>query len=210
MPFELPKLPYSFNALEPVVDAKTMEIHHDKHHAAYVAKLNDAIAKHPELRGKSVEELLKDINSIPEDIRTAVKNHGGGHANHSLFWEIMTPKSGNPSEAFVSEINKMFGSIDKMKESIVLNGMGQFGSGWSWLVVSGGKLKVYATANQDSPLMNPASPAGGGDLPILGIDVWEHAYYLKYQNKRDEYLKNWWSVVNWETVERNWANAQNR
>lgn len=203
MPFELPKLPYSFDALEPVVDAKTMEIHHDKHHAAYVAKLNDAIAKHPELSGKSVEELLKDINSIPEDIRTAVKNHGGGHANHSLFWEIMTPKSGNPSEAFVSEINKMFGSIDKMKESIVLNGMGQFGSGWSWLVVSGGKLKVYATANQDSPLMN-------GDVPVLGIDVWEHAYYLKYQNKRDEYLKNWWSVVNWETVERNWADAQNR
>ena len=180
-----------------------MEIHHDKHHAAYVAKLNDAIAKHPELRGKSVEELLKDINSIPEDIRTAVKNHGGGHANHSLFWEIMTPKSGNPSGAFVSEINKMFGSIDKMKESIVLNGMGQFGSGWSWLVVSGGKLKVYATANQDSPLMN-------GDIPILGIDVWEHAYYLQYQNKRDEYLKNWWSVVNWKTVERNWADAQNR
>ena len=203
MPFELPKLPYSFDALEPVVDAKTMEIHHDKHHAAYVAKLNDAIAKHPELGGKSVEELLKDINRIPEDIRTAVKNHGGGHVNHSLFWEIMTPKSGNPSAAFVSEIDKTFGSIDKMKESIVLNGMGQFGSGWSWLVVSGGKLKVYATANQDSPLMN-------GDIPILGIDVWEHAYYLQYQNKRDEYLKNWWSVVNWKTVERNWADAQNR
>ena len=203
MSFELPKLPYSFDALEPVVDAKTMEIHHGKHHAAYVAKLNDAIAKHPELVNKSVEELLKDINSIPEDIRTAVKNHGGGHANHSLFWEIMTPKSGNLSEKFVSEINKVFGSIDEMKESIVLNGMGQFGSGWSWLVVSGGKLKVYATANQDSPLMN-------GDIPILGIDVWEHAYYLKYQNKRDEYLKNWWSVVNWKTVERNWADAQNR
>ena len=203
MQFELPKLPYSFDALEPVVDAKTMEIHHDKHHAAYVAKLNDAIAKHPELGNKSAEELLRDINNIPEDIRTAVRNHGGGHVNHSLFWEIMTPKSVNPSETFVSEINKVFGSIDKMKESIVLNGMGQFGSGWSWLVVSGGKLKVYATANQDSPLMN-------GDVPVLGIDVWEHVYYLKYQNKRDEYLKNWWSVVNWETVERNWANAQNR
>lgn len=202
MPFELPKLPYSFDALEPVVDAKTMEIHHDKHHAAYVAKLNDAIAKHPELASKSVEELLKDINSIPEDIRTAVKNHGGGHANHSMFWEIMTPKSGNPSEKFVLEINKTFESVDKMKDLIVGNGMGQFGSGWSWLVVSGGKLKVYATANQDSPLMN-------GDTPLLGIDVWEHAYYLKYQNKRDEYLKNWWGVVNWETVERNWANAQN-
>lgn len=203
MPFELPKLPYSFDALEPVVDAKTMEIHYGKHHAAYVAKLNDAIAKHPELENKSVEELSRDINNIPEDIRTAVRNHGGGHTNHSLFWGIMTPKSGKPSEAFVSEINKVFGSIDKMKESIVLNGMGQFGSGWSWLVVSGGKLKVYATANQDNPLMN-------GDIPILGIDVWEHAYYLKYQNKRDEYLKAWWGVVNWETVERNWANAQNR
>ena len=203
MPFTLPDLPYKFDALKPAVDAKTMEIHHDKHHAAYVNKLNEALAKHPELTNKSVEELLRDINNIPEDIRTAVKNHGGGHANHSLFWEIMTPKSGNPSEAFVSGINKMFGSIDKMKESIVLNGMGQFGSGWSWLVVSGGKLKVYATANQDSPLMN-------GDIPILGIDVWEHAYYLQYQNKRDEYLKNWWSVVNWKTVERNWADAQNR
>ena len=212
MPFELPKLPYSFDALEPVVDAKTMEIHHDKHHAAYVNKLNEALAKHPELGpaeqdpaspDKSVEELLKDINSIPEDIRTAVKNHGGGHANHSLFWTIMTSKGGQPSEAFVSEINKVFGSVDKLTELIIANGMGQFGSGWSWLVVSGGKLKAYATANQDNPLMN-------GDKPILGVDVWEHAYYLKYQNKRDEYLKNWWNVVNWETVERNWVNAQNR
>ena len=200
MPFELPKLPYSFDALEAVIDAKTMEIHHDKHHAAYVAKLNDAISKHPELANKPVEELLQGINSLPEDIRTAVKNHGGGHANHSMFWEIMTPKSGNPSEEFVSEINKAFGSIDKMKESIVLNGMGQFGSGWSWLTVSGGKLKVYATANQDSPLMN-------SDIPILGIDVWEHAYYLKYQNKRDEYLKNWWNIVNWEDVSRRFDRA---
>ena len=200
MPFELPKLPYSFDALESVIDAKTMEIHHDKHHVAYIAKLNDAIAKHPELASKSVEELLKDINNIPEDIRTAVKNHGGGHANHSMFWEIMTPTSGTPSEAFVAEINKVFGSIDKMKESIVLNGMSQFGSGWSWLVVSGGKLKVYATANQDSPLTS-------GDIPLLGIDVWEHAYYLKYQNKRDEYLKNWWNIVNWEDVSRRFDRA---
>jgi len=203
MPFELPELPYSFNALEPVIDTKTMEIHHDKHHAAYVAKLNDAVAKHPELTNKSVEELLRDINNIPEDIRTAVRNHGGGHANHSLFWEIMSPKREKPSGAFVSEINKAFGSVDKLTELIVANGMGQFGSGWSWLVISGGKLKVYATANQDSPLMN-------GDIPILGIDVWEHAYYLKYQNKRDEYLKAWWNIVNWEAVERSWANAQNR
>ena len=203
MQFELPKLPYSFDALEPVIDAKTMEIHHDKHHAAYVNKLNEALAKHPELTNKSVEELLRDINNIPEDIRTAVRNHGGGHANHSLFWEIMSPKREKPSGAFVSEINKAFGSVDKLTELIVANGMGQFGSGWSWLVISGGKLKVYATANQDSPLMN-------GDIPILGIDVWEHAYYLKYQNKRDEYLKAWWNIVNWEAVERSWANAQNR
>ena len=203
MQFELPKLPYSFDALEPVIDAKTMEIHHDKHHAAYVNKLNEALAKHPELADKSVEELLKDLNTIPQDIRTAVRNHGGGHANHSLFWEIMSPKREKPSGAFVSEINKAFGSVDKLTELIVANGMGQFGSGWSWLVISGGKLKVYATANQDSPLMN-------GDIPILGIDVWEHAYYLKYQNKRDEYLKAWWNIVNWEAVERSWANAQNR
>ena len=203
MPFTLPDLPYKFDALESVIDAKTMEIHHDKHHAAYIAKLNDAIAKHPELENKSVEELLRDINNIPEDIRTAVKNHGGGHANHSLFWEIMSPKREKPSGAFVSEINKAFGSVDKLTELIVANGMGQFGSGWSWLVISGGKLKVYATANQDSPLMN-------GDIPILGIDVWEHAYYLKYQNKRDEYLKAWWNIINWEAVERGWANAQNR
>ena len=203
MPFTLPDLPYKFDALESVIDAKTMEIHHDKHHAAYIAKLNDAIAKHPELENKSVEELLRDINNIPEDIRTAVKNHGGGHANHSLFWEIMSPKREKPSGAFVSEINKAFGSVDKLTELIVANGMGQFGSGWSWLVISGGKLNAYATANQDSPLMN-------GDIPILGIDVWEHAYYLKYQNKRDEYLKAWWNIVNWEAVERSWANAQNR
>lgn len=203
MPFELPKLPYSFDALEPVIDAKTMEIHHGKHHAAYISKLNDAIAKHPELSNKSVEELLLDLNNIPEDIRTAVKNHGGGHSNHSLFWEIMTLKSGNPSEVFVSEINNTFGSVDKMQELITINGLGQFGSGWSWLVVSGGKLKVYATANQDSPLMN-------GDTPILGVDVWEHAYYLKYQNQRDEYLKNWWGIVNWEVVERSWTHAKDR
>ncbi|MBI2310186.1 superoxide dismutase [Candidatus Collierbacteria bacterium] len=200
MPFELPELLYSFDALEPVIDAKTMEIHHDKHHAAYVAKLNDAVAKHPELGSKSVEELLKDLNNIPEDIRTAVKNHGGGHANHSLFWEIMTPKNRKPSTVLSEAINKTFGSLDKLMELITVNGMGQFGSGWSWLVVSGDKLKAYATANQDSPLMN-------GDIPILGVDVWEHAYYLKYQNKRDEYLKAWWNVVNWDEVAKRFEEA---
>ena len=204
MPFELPKLPYSFDALEPVIDALTMEIHHDKHHAAYVAKLNDAIAKHPELGNKSAEELLRDINNIPEDIRTAVRNHGGGHANHSMFWEIMSPKKTNPSKTLTEEINKTFGSLDKLTELITANGMGQFGSGWSWLVVKpDGKLTVYATPNQDSPLMQ-------GDIPILGVDVCEHAYYLKYQNKRDEYLRAWWNIINWEAVERGWANAQNR
>ena len=204
MPFELPKLPYSFDALEPVIDALTMEIHHDKHHAAYIAKLNDAVAKHPELTNKSVEELLRDINNTPEEIRTAVRNHGGGHANHSMFWEIMSPKKTNPSKTLTEEINKTFGSLDKLTELITANGMGQFGSGWSWLVVKpDGKLTVYATPNQDSPLMQ-------GDIPILGVDVWEHAYYLKYQNKRDEYLKAWWNIVNWEAVERSWANAQNR
>ena len=204
MPFELPKLPYSFDALEPVIDALTMEIHHDKHHAAYIAKLNDAVAKHPELTNKSVEELLRDINNTPEEIRTAVRNHGGGHANHSMFWEIMSPKKTNPSKTLTEEINKTFGSLDKLTELITANGMGQFGSGWSWLVVKpDGKLTVYATPNQDSPLMQ-------GDIPILGVDVWEHAYYLKYQNKRDEYLKAWWNIINWEAVERGWANAQNR
>ena len=187
-----------------MIDALTMEIHHDKHHAAYVAKLNDAIAKHPELGNKSAEELLRDINNIPEDIRTAVRNHGGGHANHSMFWEIMSPKKTNPSKTLTEEINKTFGSLDKLTELITANGMGQFGSGWSWLVVKpDGKLTVYATPNQDSPLMQ-------GDIPILGVDVWEHAYYLKYQNKRDEYLKAWWNIVNWEVVERSWANAQSR
>lgn len=193
MPFELPKLSYSFDALELVIDAKTMEIHHDKHHAAYVTKLNDAIAKHPELGNKTVEELLRDIDNIPEDIRTAVRNHGGGHVNHSLFWEIMSAKTGKPSGALTKAIDKTFGSVDKLMELVIANGMGQFGSGWTWLVVSNGELKAYATPNQDSPLMQ-------GDIPILGIDVWEHAYYLKYQNKRDEYLKNWWKIVNWEEV----------
>lgn len=205
MQFELPKLSYPVDALEPVIDAKTMEIHHDKHHAAYVNKLNEALAKHPELEAKTVEELLTGINDIPEDIRTAVRNHGGGHANHSLFWTTMKQNGGGePTGDLAKAINSSFGSFVNFQEKIIANGMGQFGSGWTWLVVKADKtLAAYAAPNQDSPLMQ-------SDIPILGIDVWEHAYYLKYQNKRDEYLKNWWSVVNWETVERNWANAQNR
>lgn len=205
MPFTLPDLPYKFDALEPAIDARTMEIHHNKHHAAYVNKLNEALAKYPQPEGKTVEELLAGINQIPEDIRTAVRNHGGGSANHSLFWEIMKPNGGGePSGALAEAIDSTFGSFVNFQEKIIANGMGQFGSGWTWLAVRADKtLAAYATPNQDSPLMQ-------GDIPILGVDVWEHAYYLKYQNKRDEYLKNWWSAVNWEAVERNWANAQNR
>lgn len=213
MLFTVPNLPYKFDALEPSIDKKTMEIHHDKHHATYVAKLNDAVSKHPELEGKTVEELLSTINSIPEDIRTAVRNHGGGHANHSLFWTIMAPQSGKPSGSLSEAITAAFGSLNKLMDQVIANGMGQFGSGWSWLVVSrsakyspvpgsAGKpmLAAYATLNQDSPLMQ-------GDIPILGVDVWEHAYYLKYQNKRDEYLKAWWEVVNWEEVAKRFEKA---
>lgn len=205
MPFRLPDLPYKFDALEPAIDTRTMEIHHGKHHAAYVNKLNEAIAKHPELGDKTVEELLAGISDIPEDIRTAVRNHGGGHANHSLFWAIMKPNgSGEPSGALAKAISSTFGSFANFQEKIVANGMGQFGSGWTWLVVKADKtLAAYATPNQDSPLMT-------GDIPILGIDVWEHAYYLKYQNKRDEYLKNWWSVVNWKQVARLFDHAVNQ
>lgn len=204
MRFELPKLPYAFDALEPVIDVKTMEIHHSKHHAAYVNKLNEALAKHPELEAKTVEELLTGINSVPQDLRTAVRNHAGGSANHSLFWTIMKPGGSALAGKLLEAVNKTFGSVEKLMEQIIANGIGQFGSGWTWLVVKADKtLAAYATPNQDSPLMQ-------GDIPILGIDVWEHAYYLKYQNKRDEYLKNWWKIVNWETIERLWTDVNNR
>ena len=196
MPYTLPDLPYKFDALEPFIDARTMEIHHDKHHQTYVTKLNEAIAKYPELERKSVEELLKNLPAIPEDIRTAVKNHGGGHYNHSLFWTSLVPKSGGkPSGNLSTAIDRDFGNFAKFQEKLTAVALGQFGSGWGWLVVRNEKLEAYALPNQDSPL-------SAGDIPLLGVDVWEHAYYLKYQNKRDEYLKNWWNVVNWEEVAR--------
>jgi Fe-Mn family superoxide dismutase len=194
MAYELPPLPYSFDALEPHIDAMTMEIHHDRHHKAYVDNLNKAMEQAPELANQSVEDLLRNINQVPESIRTAVRNNGGGHANHSMFWEIMGPNGGGaPSGALAQAIDSAFGSLDALKEKINTNGAGRFGSGWSWLVWNNGKLEALSTANQDSPLMD-------GMVPILGVDVWEHAYYLKYQNKRADYLKAWWNVVNWDAV----------
>jgi len=200
--FEVPPLPYAFDALEPHIDAKTMEIHHDKHHAAYVAKLNAALEGHPGLQNKSVEEILKDINSVPEGIRTAVRNNGGGHANHTLFWEVMGPGGGgSPTGAVAHAIQEAFGSFEGLKEKVNNAAANQFGSGWGWLVLADGKLDVVARPNQDSPLME-------GKTPILGVDVWEHAYYLKYQNRRPDYLNAWWNTVNWSAVERRFTHAR--
>ncbi len=197
----VPALPYAFDALEPHIDAKTMEIHHDRHHAAYVGKLNEALAGHDQLAAKSVEDLLRGIDQVPESIRTAVKNHGGGHANHSLFWTVMSPDGGGrPGGALAAAIDRAFGGFDALKDKLTAAAAGQFGSGWGWLVVSGGGLEVVAKPNQDSPLME-------GKTPILGVDVWEHAYYLKYQNKRPDYLAAWWNVVHWAEVERRFALA---
>ena len=194
MAHQLPPLPYAFDALEPHIDAKTMEIHHGKHHQAYVTNLNAALEKHPELQSKTVEELVSGISSVPEDIRTAVRNNGGGHVNHSMFWQIMAPNAGGaPTGAIADAINGTFGGFDAFKDAMNKGGAGRFGSGWVWLVSSGGKLAVESTPNQDSPLMD-------GKKPIFGIDVWEHAYYLKYQNRRPDYIGAWWSVVNWAEV----------
>jgi Fe-Mn family superoxide dismutase len=192
--FELPKLPYEYNALEAAIDAETMEIHHSKHHQAYIDKLNAALEGHPDLARKSINELLSNLEDVPEDIRTAVKNHGGGHYNHSLFWQIMSKDGGGePSGELASAIEKDLGGFDAFKESFTQAATTQFGSGWAWLVVNDGKLEVYSTPNQDSPVMC-------GHTPILGLDVWEHAYYLKYQNKRPDYIDAWWQVVNWNKV----------
>jgi len=194
MAHEVPPLPYDYNALEPHIDEQTMRIHHDKHHAAYVTNLNAALEKHPELQQKSIEDLLKSINSVPEDIRTAVRNNGGGHANHTMFWEIMGPgKGGAPGGALADAINSSFGDFETLKKQVNDAGAKRFGSGWAWLIDAGGKLVVESTANQDSPLME-------GKKPILGVDVWEHAYYLKYQNRRADYVDAWWNVVNWKAV----------
>lgn len=196
MAHELPDLPYAHNALEPHIDAKTMEIHHGKHHAAYVKKLNDALSKHSDLEQKSIEDLLRGIQSVPEAIRTAVRNNGGGHANHSLFWQIMGPKGGGtPGGGLSKAINNAFGGFDDFKKAFADAGATRFGSGWAWLAVNNGKLELFSTPNQDSPFMD-------GKTPILGLDVWEHAYYLKYQNKRPDYIDAWWNVVNWDEVAR--------
>ena len=194
MAFEVPPLPYDYAALEPHIDEQTMRIHHDKHHGTYVTNLNAALENQPNLQGQSIEELLRDINSVPENIRTAVRNNGGGHANHTMFWEIMAPNAGGqPSGPLAEAINSSFGSFDAFKEQFAKAATTRFGSGWAWLLRHGGRLEITSTANQDSPLME-------GRVPILGLDVWEHAYYLKYQNRRPEYINAWWNVVNWDAV----------
>jgi len=192
--FEVPALAYDFGALEPHIDAQTMQIHHDKHHGAYVTNLNAALDKHPDLKGKSVDDILRGINSVPEDIRTAVRNNGGGHANHTMFWRIMKPNGGgNPTGDIAKIINDKFGGFDSFKEKFNDNGVKRFGSGWTWLVAKGGNYELISTPNQDSPLLD-------GAFPVMGNDVWEHAYYLKYQNRRADYLKAWWNVVNWDEI----------
>ncbi len=193
--FTLPPLPYDYDALEPSIDKLTMQIHHDKHHKAYVDNLNKALAGSPDLLSKDIVSILKDISSVPEKIRQAVINNGGGHANHTMFWEIMCPadKSGEPDGDLAAAIKSTFGELGNLQEKINAAGLTRFGSGWSWLVLDGGKLAILSTANQDSPLLK-------GQTPLLGVDVWEHAYYLKYQNRRGDYLKAWWKVVNWKEV----------
>ena len=203
MAYELPPLPYPKDALEPHIDAQTMEIHHGKHHATYIANVNKALAGKSDLENKCVEDLISNLSAVPEDIRGVVRNNGGGHANHSLFWKILGPKAGGaPTGKLAEEINASFGSFDAFKEKFEAAGLGQFGSGWAWLIVNkSGKLEVTKTPNQDNPLME-------GNKPILGCDVWEHAYYLKYQNKRADYLKAFWNVVNWNEVSRNYEAAK--
>ncbi|MEX1112575.1 MAG: superoxide dismutase [Candidatus Andersenbacteria bacterium] len=202
MPFELPALPYSYDALEPHIDARTMEIHHTKHHQAYTDKLNAALEGHDDLASRSAEEIIVDLYSVPEDIRTAVRNNGGGYVNHKLFWEIMSPDGGGePKGDLADDITSTFGSFEEFKTQLSDAAAGQFGSGWGWLVVDNGSLAVVSTPNQDSPLTEEKTP-------ILGVDVWEHAYYLLYQNKRPDYLQAWWNVVNWEEVARRYAEVK--
>jgi Fe-Mn family superoxide dismutase len=200
MPYEVPPLPYDYSALEPQIDEQTMHLHHDKHHQAYVDNANKALAG-TEWEDRPVEAVLANLEILPEEIRTAVRNNAGGHANHSLFWEIMSPDGGGePSGPLADAINESFDSVDELKKLMNDTGVKRFGSGWSWLVYDGTGLAVYSTANQDSPISN-------SDVPLLGIDVWEHAYYLKYQNRRPEYLENWWNVVNWDAVQKNYESA---
>ena len=201
MAYEVPPLPYDYAALEPHIDEQTMRLHHDKHHQAYVDKANAAL-EGTDFDGKPVEEVLQNLSSLPDDKQTAFRNNGGGHANHSLFWESMSPDGGGePSGELADAISAKFGSFDEFKEQFEANGVGQFGSGWTWLVLDGGELALTKTPNQDSPLLD-------GQTPLLGNDVWEHAYYLKYQNKRPDYLKAWWNVVNWDKVAERYSAAK--
>jgi len=202
MTYTLPDLPYAYDALEPTIDEETMHLHHDKHHAGYVTKTNKALENHPELAELSIEDLMKKLDTVPEDIKTAVRNNGGGHANHSLFWEILSPNGGGePTGELADAIKETFGDFESFKEKFSAAATGRFGSGWAWLVVSDGKLEVMNTLNQDSPYSE-------GKTPILGLDVWEHAYYLNYQNKRPEYVKAFWNVVNWDEVAKRYSNAK--
>jgi superoxide dismutase, Fe-Mn family len=203
MAHELPKLPYGYDALEPHIDARTMEIHHTKHHQTYINNLNAALEKHPDLQGKSVEDLLKSLNAVPEDIRTAIRNNGGGHLNHTMFWPMMSPNGGGePKSELAGTINSDFGSFANFKDQFAKAATGRFGSGWAWLCIDkGGKLIITSTPNQDNPVSD-------GLRPVLALDVWEHAYYLKYQNRRADYISAWWNVVNWNQVAKNYANAK--
>lgn len=202
MTYELPKLPYTYDALEPNFDKETMEIHYTKHHNTYVTKLNEAVAGHPELASKSVEELVANLDSVPEDIRGAVRNHGGGHANHTLFWSILSPNGGGaPTGNLKAAIESEFGTFDEFKEKFNAIAAARFGSGWAWLVVNDGKLEIVSTANQDSPLSD-------GKTPVLGLDVWEHAYYLKFQNRRPEYIDTFWNVINWDEANKRFDAAK--
>ena len=201
MAFELPPLPYDYSALEPYIDAQTMQIHHDRHHGTYVTNLNGAIDKHPELGDRTIEQLLGDLSSVPDDVRTVVRNNGGGHYNHSIFWEIMAPNAGGePSGDLAGAISEAFGDFASFKDALSKAAIGQFGSGWGWLYHSDGKLTVRGFPNQDNPIME-------GGVPILGVDVWEHAYYLKYQNKRPDYVAAWWNTVNWPAVGERYTGA---
>lgn len=200
--FELPELPYAYDALEPTIDKETMNIHHTKHHNTYVQGLNGALEGHSDLQEKSLEELLTSIDSLPEEIRTPVRNHGGGHANHSLFWKVLSPNGGgNPTGEVAEKIDAKFGSFDAFKEEFQKAAAARFGSGWAWLVLNNGEVEIMSTPNQDSPIME-------GKTPILGLDVWEHAYYLNYQNRRPEYAQKFWDVVNWDEVEKNYNEAK--
>jgi superoxide dismutase, Fe-Mn family len=208
MAYELPPLPYPANALEPHIDAQTMEIHHGKHHGTYVANVNKAISGKADLENKSVEDLIANLDAVPPDVRTVVRNNGGGHSNHAFFWKLLGPKAGGePKGKLADDIKSTFGGFDAFKEKFEAAGVGRFGSGWVWLVSNNGRLEIVSTANQDSPLMGKAV-SGAEGKPIIGCDVWEHAYYLKYQNRRADYLKAFWNVINWDQASKNYEGSR--